>query len=79
MRTSRTITIPAENLIPGPDGVNGDFLTGLDNGYVVALDLNEHAVLILFHTATGDEAELTCPPDMPVEVRYRPEHDNDDE
>lgn len=60
----------------------GDFLPGLDNGYVVEVDhdpdvwdgrynvsMSTGLVLLTFHTAQGEEAYLLCPPDMPVTVK----------
>jgi hypothetical protein len=49
----------------------GDFLPGLDDGYVfvepVLSDVSG-SVTVTFHTAEGDEAELTCPALMPVTI-----------
>lgn len=70
----------------------GDFLPGLDNGYVVEVD-EEHGLvsgryntafasecqIITFHTAEGDEAHIICPPDMPVTVQRDGEFDEEDE
>lgn len=52
------------------DVIEGDFLVGLDNGYVFA-DPAVHAgeVTIDFHTAQGDEGRLVVPDIMPVTVR----------
>jgi len=61
----------------------GNFLPGLDNGYVVEVErvdgitLQDHRYAVwhsgdfmkfTFHTAEGEEAYLTCPADMPITV-----------
>ena len=66
-----TQTVEAQDLVAGPTGVGGDFLAGLDNGYVVDIVEDTYAVSITFHTAEGDEATLTCPKDMPVLIIER--------
>lgn len=70
------------------DVQEGDFLTGLDNGYVVEVEpdppvsftysrmataLSGDNVMLTFHTAQGDEAYLIAPEDMPVRVRRESE------
>jgi hypothetical protein len=59
----------------------GDYIPGLDNGYVVEdpehdpdfrdrynMGLGRGKVCITFNTAEEDEAYLLCPPDMPVTI-----------
>lgn len=72
-----------EMTVPAEEVEEGDFLTGLDNGYVFEepernpnigygrwnTALGEGAVLISFHDAQGDENYLICAPDMKVSVR----------
>jgi hypothetical protein len=73
-----TLTIPASQVR------EGDFLPGLDNGYVYAdpstdvpgttdgrfyFTRGEGFLSIGFHTAQGEEAELIVPADMPVTVQ----------
>lgn len=73
-----TLTVPAGEV------AEGDYLPGLDNGYVFepATDEDvppyydgtfviarpESTVAIRFHTANGDEAEVILPDDVPVTV-----------
>ena len=67
----------------------GDFLPGLDNGYVFedpeenpsltygrynASLSGDGIVMVGFHTAEGEEAHLVCPDNMPVTVE-RPSGD----
>lgn len=63
----------------------GDFLPGLDNGYVFedptqadayvsdgyVIAMPSGTIRIRFHTAEGEEAELICPDNMPVTIRQR--------
>jgi hypothetical protein len=61
----------------------GDYLVGLDNGYVSEVERGayasfddkygtnqggENSVLIVFHDAQGDENYLVCGKDMPITV-----------
>lgn len=71
--------------IPAADVEPGDFLPGLDMGYVFEVETGEvHAFAagsqnillgtfrtITFHTSDGDEAYLIVPEDMPVTVERR--------
>lgn len=59
----------ADQLESDSGGSGGDFLTGLDDGYVVEVEFHEHDVVVTFHTANGDEATLRCPQDMPITVK----------
>lgn len=70
--------------VPAAKVREGDFLPGLDNGYVYedasgedippyfdgrfAIARSGDNVRIGFHTAEGEEAELICPADMPITV-----------
>lgn len=50
----------------------GDFLTGLDNGYVVEIleaGYEDSERVISFHTAEGSEADLRCPDNMPIAIK----------
>lgn len=63
----------------------GDYLTGLDNGYVIEVDhdpvmssyaghgqyarIGDGLVLVTFNDADGGEGYLLAAPDMPVTVR----------
>lgn len=65
---------------PASELESGDYLTGLDNGYVVevgdnetphmdgryVIDRGDGLVSITFHTAQGEEGELIVPSEMPV-------------
>lgn len=49
-----------------------DFLTGLDDGFVVEVLETGHNDLereITFHTADGEEATLRCPDNMPIAIK----------
>lgn len=67
----------------------GDFLPGLDNGYVFEdaemnpdfrdrynVGLAHGLVCVSFHTAQGEESYLLCPPDMPVTVECDQVHES---
>jgi len=74
-----------ETVIPVQDLQEGDFLVGLDNGYVftveedisdsISLDrtynvsLGGDMVLVTFHDSNGDENYLILNRDFPVTVR----------
>lgn len=47
----------------------GDFLTGLDDGYVFEVSATEYDVEILFHDADGGENLLKVGPEHPLSVR----------
>lgn len=63
----------------------GDYLTGLDNGYVIEVEhepeianhqlggvyarLGDGMVMLTFNTAEGDEGYVIAPPETPVTVR----------
>jgi hypothetical protein len=74
---------PAEREVKAMKVREGDFLPGLDDGYVYTdadpdYDIRgeynsvlggDGYVLISFHTAQGDEGYLLVPEDMPVTIR----------
>ncbi len=64
---AQTETVDASNV------QEGDFLPGLDNGYVYdePEEVDEYRVRINFHTSEGDEAHVECPRDMPVTVERK--------
>lgn len=58
-------------LITAGEVMLGDFLTGIDNGYVVDIEedpLGYSYVTITFHDRNGDEGELKVAADTPLEV-----------
>lgn len=74
-------------VVPAEEVTNGDYLPGLDNGYVIESEETEVSTfaasdrynmllgtfqVITFNTANGDEAYLIVPVDMPVTI-HRPE------
>lgn len=67
--------------VPSQTIVVGDFLVGVDNGYVVEVTIDpdfgfgeyntrlpDGTVYIMFHTSEGDEGHLILPPDVPITV-----------
>jgi len=76
--------VKAKKVRAHSDDQTGDFLAGLDNGYVVEAERVDYIVAqdsgysvrldgdfmrFTFHTADGDEASLTGPADMPITVK----------
>lgn len=58
----------------GMHGGAGDFLPGLDNGYVVEVERTGYSgsmVRITFHTTEGEEAYVECPDNMPITIKAR--------
>lgn len=56
----------------GQEGPGGDFLPGLDNGYVHSdPDVDEYNVRIEFHDAEGGEGHIECFKDMPITIERK--------
>lgn len=65
-------TVRARELRADESGGDGDFLAGLDNGYVVEVLADyDGTVRVTFHDCDGNEGELTCSESMPVDVMRR--------
>ena len=78
-------TIQARDLQPHTDTVEGDFIVGLDNGYVVEVDfdtdyislgrlsgrLPDDMVLITYHDQDGEENYLILREEHPVTVERK--------
>lgn len=66
----RTPTGTIEKTVKAKKVKEGDFLLGLDNGYVVDIESSESTYSdgrrFTFHTAEGEEAYLDVPSDMPI-------------
>lgn len=59
-----------ETMMQAGEVTEGDFLTGLDNGYVYDVEPQEFRWVVLhFHTAEGAEATLSVPDDLMLMVR----------
>lgn len=79
------IEVRVGDLIPHTNDQDGDYLVGLDNGYVVEVDtdtdyvslgynsgrLHDGMVLVTFHDRDGDENYLILNEDHPINVKRR--------